>query len=191
MLFLDIETKSDKRLLDTYLKNVSAPKNWKDEDKIKAYIQEKKEEAEHELALDQDYSQIDCIAVKKDEEPTKLVTLEELGSLLQGETVVTFNGKNFDLPIIIKNGIKQKINLPFRTLKEMTKRYNAPQHIDLMETLAFGGQFKSLDTYLQIYLGIAKTPIDFKTCTSDELAKHCVEDVDNLYKLYKLFENIC
>jgi len=190
-LIIDIETKGDKKLLETYLKNLSAPKNYKDEEKIKEWIDNKKLEAEKELALDQDYNEIACIGIKLNDEPAKIISLNELSEFIQNNTLITFNGKSFDLPVIIKNGIKQKIILPYKLLKEATKKYNAPQHIDLMELISFGGQWKSLDSYLQVYLGIEKTPIDFQTCTKEELEAHCIEDCENTYKLFLKFKDLC
>ncbi len=189
MLFLDLETKADKRLLEIYNSNLSAPKNYKDEEKIKEWFATKKAESEKALATDPDYAEIACIGVKEDEEPTKLVNMKELGELLtKHKMLVTFNGKGFDLPVIIKNGVKQGLDLPYRDLRIYQKKWQAEQHIDLMEFISNGADWKSLDEYLQIYLGIKKTEIDFATCTQEELEKHCLEDVENTYKLYKLFE---
>jgi len=186
MIILDIETKAGE-LTETYLSNLSAPKNYKDEEKIKEWMENKKKEVNRELAIDQDYSEIACIGVKIDDEPAKIVKLSELRDLVS-EQIVTFNGKSFDLPILIKNGLKNKIDLPYVRLKEMTKKWNAVGHIDLIELVSFNGQYKSLDEYLQIYLGIKKTPIDFNTCTQEELEAHCKEDCENTYKLFKFFE---
>ena len=185
MIILDLETRADKRLTETYLSNLSAPKNYKDKEKIEEWLENKRTEIDRELAIDQDYSEIACIGVKIDDESAKIVKLDDLK--LDGQ-IVTFNGKSFDLPILIKAGIKNKIDLPYQRLKEMTKKWNSPNHIDLMELISFNGQYKSLDQYLQIYLGIKKTPCDFNTCTQEELEKHCIEDCENTYKLFKLFE---
>ena len=190
MIFIDIETRPNEQLIETYLTNLSAPKNYKDEEKIKEWLEEKKLETRRNLSLDQDYSEIACIAIKIDDHETELTTLEAVGKLIDKDTIVTFNGKTFDLPIMIKCGIKSKLDMPYRKMKEMTKKWNSLGHIDLMELLSFNKDYKSLDQYLQIYLGIKKTPIDFNTCSQEELENHCKEDVENLYKLYKLFENI-
>lgn len=189
MLTLDIETGSDKRLLETYLLNIKAPKNYKDEDKIKEYLEAKKLEAEKALSIDPDYNDIKCIGIKENDEPARLVKFSELNSLFEKhKMLITFNGKNFDLPTIIKYGVKNRVNLPYRDLRVYQKKWTSGQHVDLMEVISDGRDYKSLDEYLQIYLGIKKTPIDFLTCTQEELETHCLEDIENTYKLYKLFE---
>lgn len=188
MLILDIETRCDKSLLPIYTENIKAPKNIKDPEKIKANIEAKKAEAIQRLAVDQDYSVIACIGIKEDDEKPRLVELEELLEIIPKHTIVTFNGKAFDIPVILKSAIKKglKIQMNFATY---TKRWSTDNHIDLMEQIACNGDYKSLDVYLQIYLGIKKTPIDFDTCTQKELEEHCLEDIENTYKLYQLFKH--
>lgn len=189
MLTLDCETKADRRLLEVYNSNLSAPKNYKDEEKIKEWFAIKKLESEKALAIDPDYAEIACIGVKEDDEPARIVALKELSALFaKHKTLVTFNGKGFDLPVLVKTGVKQKLDLPYKDLRVYSKKWQAEQHIDLMEFISNGADWKSLDEYLQIYLGVKKTPIDFATATQEELEKHCTEDVENTYKLYKLFE---
>ena len=190
MITLDIETRADDKLLPIYLENISAPKNIKDPEKIEARLEAKRNEAKNNLAVDQDYSEIVCIGIKENDEPAKLVSLKELLELLpKHNKVVTFNGKSFDMPVIAKCAIKQglELSLNFATL---TKRFATDYHIDLMEQIACNSNYKSLDVYLQIYLGIKKTPIDFNSCSEDELKAHCLEDVENTYKLYQLFKNL-
>jgi hypothetical protein len=51
------------------------------------------------------------------------------------EFLQNYNGKKFDIPTIIKNGIKQGLKLPYFKLKQMTKRYDTSKHIDLMELI--------------------------------------------------------
>jgi len=189
MIVLDIETKSDKRLIETYLQNLSAPKNYKDQAKIDEWLENKKAEVEKELAIDSDYATIACIGIKIDDQSAKLIEIEDLNDLVIKHKIITFNGKGFDLPVLTKNALKLGLKeFPYTYFREMKKRWNALNHIDLMETISDGKDWKSLDTYLQIYLGIKKTPIDFTVCSQEELEKHCLEDVENTYKLFKFFE---
>jgi len=188
MIFLDIETKSDKRLIEVYTNNLSAPKNYKDPEKIAEWLGLKKLESEKALATDPDYAHIVCIGIKEDEEEARTVDFDELKELLNKHHVlVTFNGKSFDIPTIIKVGVKHQSDLPYKFLRACAKKWQNEQHIDLMEFISDGRDYKSLDEYLQIYLGIRKTPIDFSTCSEEELRAHCLEDVENTAKLYKLF----
>lgn len=186
-LFLDIETRCDKNLLPIYLETVKAPANLKDPEKIKQSIETKKAEAVKNLALDQDFSEIACIGIKEDTDHARIVTLTELIKLLtKHDTLVTFNGKNFDIPIIIKSCVKAK-NPITKNLYPLIRKYHTDKHIDLMEVLAMNEQVKRLDTYLRIYLGISKTPIDFETCSQEELEAHCLSDVEQTFLLYNKF----
>ena len=176
-IVIDVETKADKRLIETYLSNLSAPKNYKDQAKIDEWLENKKAEVEKELATDSDYAEISCIGAKINDEPAKLISLEELTDLVMNHDLITFNGKGFDLPVIIKSALKKgytEKDFAFSVLKEMKKKWNSASHIDLMEAISDGRDWKSLDTYLQIYLGIKKTPIDFETCSQEELEKPCL-----------------
>ena len=69
----------------------------------------------------------------------------------------------------------------------MRKYGNWGGHVDLIEEIC-QGKFKSMDELLQIYLGIAKKPIDFTTATEEEIKEHCREDIENTEKLYNLFK---
>lgn len=190
MLYLDIETKADLSLKEIYTANIRPPANYKDQTKIAEWLLAKAAEAEVDMALDQDFCTISVVAVAEDDQEPKLVTLQELMDLF-GEhyNIITFNGKSFDFPILIKQCIKQGIP-PNAKLLNGLQKYKTYPHKDLLEVLAMNGQYKSLDKYIQIYLGIAKTPIDFATCTAQELENHCLEDVQNLRRLYKKFEYV-
>jgi len=192
---LDIETKPQANLVDLFNENLSAPKNIKDPEKIKLAIEKKKLESVKAMSVDTDYAEIFCIGVKELGKEPKILSLEEFALLLnrnQFIQLITFNGKKFDLPVIIKQGIKQKIDLPYKSLKIATERFKsgAIDHIDLMEVLGEYGKYRSLDTYLQIYLGIAKKEINFATCTDEELKEHCLEDISNCELLYNKFKEL-
>ena len=188
-LIIDIETKPNLKLIETYLSNLTAPKNYKDEEKIKQYLAVKKDEVVKTLSIDQDYSEIACIGVKEDDELARIVNFTELVELLKKhDQIITFNGKSFDLPIILKQAMRNKVEIPTIKFKLWLKKWSSENHIDLCEWLAMGGTFKSLDNYLQIYLGVKKKEIDFQTCTDEELKNHCAEDCENTYKLYSLFK---
>ena len=193
-IILDVETKADKRLLPIFNQNLTAPKTYKDPEKIQAWIEEKEKEAEQKMAVDPDYAEIFCIGVNEIGGVIKTMDLPDFcGYLNKLKDIrvefITFNGKKFDLPLIIKSGLKQGLNFNYRELKAMCRRYQNYHHYDLMEIIG-DGEFKSLDTYLQIYLDIKKKEIDFNTCTDDELREHCVEDLENTEKLYNLFKLI-
>ena len=195
---LDIETKPNPKLLDVYMQNIKAPSNYKTKEAIEKYMKTKEKEARKNMSVDTDYAEIFCIWVKKRQEDgkwwTNLMTLEEfipfMWDMSNEDVFVTFNWKKFDLPVLLKAHIKNKEIRNVKLLNRMMKRYNAEQHIDLMEIISNYDKPKSLDTYLQIYLGIKKKEIDFDTCEDDELCWHCVEDLENTAKLFTLFKPI-
>lgn len=214
----DIETRGDSELFDTYCANIKPDPRLKDPDKIEADLNKKTEEAIFEMALDNDYADIICVGVYDLHTNKKhIFTPVEFAKWLNGledvkkseglgrsktkryqsYRMVTFNGRNFDLPILIKHGIRHGIEYPYEWMVRLLDKYKGTAHIDLMEKLSMvWGKNKSLDQYLQIYCGVSKTPIDFKEATEDEIKAHCSEDLDNTKLLFekvndKLFFNVC
>lgn len=190
MLFIDIETKADESLIQDYINNINPPKNYKDPVKIQEWLQSKASEAKSDLAVDTDYCKIVSIGIAVDTNNPKIVDFSHLVELLCVETsgICTFNGKAFDIPILIKHAVKHKVAyFPHAYMRKCLVKYSTSPHTDMMEFLAMNGQYKSLDTYAQIYLGKKKNPIDFSTCTLAELDQHCLEDVSILQDLYYIF----
>lgn len=204
-VIIDIETKHDKKLLDIYAENIKPNSRLKDTQKIKEDIEKKREKALMEMALDHDYSDIICVGVKVLDKPAVIMTPKEFADWLNVDSMqsttqraykryetlkfITFNGKNFDFPILIKHGMKNNLKLPYKLFKNQSDKYKAANHIDLMDVMSIvWGQYKSLDTYLQIYLGIKKTPIDFQTASVQEIKRHCLEDLHNTEKLFKFVD---
>lgn len=191
---LDIETCANPQLIEIFAKNIKAPKNIKSKEKIDEYVENAKQEAIKKMMVDIDYCDIACIAIKKQGEDAKIYTLEEFAKwyslLFPGDRIIVFNGIKFDLPILLRQCAKKSLDLPYRALQKDIKDKYGSKIIDLMVELGNFGDWKSLDTYLQIYCGIEKTPIDFMTCTQEELEKHCLEDTSSTEKLYNVFEKI-
>lgn len=150
------------------------------------------------MATDPDYCEIITIGVKEAGKPGIQMNLEEFAAWLKikdengatklNQKMITFNGKQFDIPVIIRAGLKAGIDLPYMELKNMTDKYKAQNHIDLMQELSVGyANYKSLDKYAQIYLGVSKKPIDFATATDDEIKAHNLEDLDLTAQLFNKF----
>jgi len=194
-IILDIETEPQANLVDTH--TIKPDARLKDEEKIKLDIEEKKAGLRKTLSLDHDYNHIRCIGVKY-EDDSESVFFDLLSFSIWAnkninpntDVLVGYNLKSFDIPTIIKQGIKQGLELPYKYLMDCTKKYNTPNCIDLQNSLSFDQKWKSLEELLQIYLGRSKTPIDFATCTEKELYDHCEEDIRNTYDLFKLFKPI-
>lgn len=190
---LDIETKPQEDLVNIVVEGIKANGVLKDPEKIKADIEYKKSVIKKTMSTDTDLADIICIGIKKvgDYEPILLNIKEFEGFIKENPLAifVTFNGKKFDIPLLIKQGIKNNLDLPYQRLKEMCKKWQNIGHYDLMEIIC-DGDYKSLDLLLQIYCGVKKTPINFETASEDEIKKHCLEDLKNTELLCKKFINI-
>lgn len=88
-IFIDIETIPDQRegAASAASSRISAPSNYKDPDKIKAYVEEKGAEAWRKTSLDGTYGQLFCIGFAINDEPAMVgvaadLTLEAEAALL-------------------------------------------------------------------------------------------------------------
>lgn len=190
---VDVETKPNEKLIGVYSNGLKAPSNYKDKDKIEAYINELKVCAVREMSLDQDMCEVRCIGLKKSGEAACILTLHQFADVLADDEfwqLVTFNGKQFDIPVIIKCGVRSGVKLPYRQLMDCTKKFRSESHIDLIEVLSCGGKCKSLDVYSQVYLGRCKEPIDFATASDAEVEEHCLADVEMTWELFEKFMDV-
>ena len=148
------------------------------------------------MATDPDYCDIICIGIKEFNKEPVLYNLQDMVAWWEEHTaspmiLITFNGKKFDLPVMIKAGIRNKLELPYKALYKSCGKYNSEGHIDLMDVLNFNGNMdtvKSLDAYLKIFCGITKeTQGDdfFQNATEEEIKQHCIEDLQYTERLFK------
>lgn len=121
---------------------VRAPGNYKDPEKIAAYIAEAQAERLSAAALDLDLARITALGfaigptvidvrVCRDEQDERLL-IEDVASLLTPmPTVITFGGFNFDLPLVMRRA--KYLGIPFPVIN--LDRYKSP-HVDLCEVLS-------------------------------------------------------
>lgn len=190
---IDIESRPQEDLIPLYKEEIKPSGVLKDPEKIAADIAAKTQGLKKKMSVDTDSADIICIGVKRvgDYDP-KLYSPEEMVEFFKENPylhLVTFNGKGFDLPLLIKVGIKKGLNYPYHELKEMCAKWRGYDHIDLMELIC-DREFKSLDTLLQIYCGVKKTPINFDTAKEEEIKAHCLEDLKNTELLYEKFKKL-
>lgn len=152
ILFFDIETEVNSDAVE-FIQVPSAPSNYKDQEKIAAYIAEKQAEALKTAALDPDYGKIIAIAMSGDPDLEPIVIdnydysekeiVEQFWLYYQEYNGYScgYNIINFDLPYIMRRsfdlGVKASI-IPFLA------KYRVEPTTDLMGILFNWGQAKGL-----------------------------------------------
>ena len=114
----------------------------------------------------------------------------------KADTVVTFNGRNFDIPFIMMRSAILKIK---PTKNFVKNRYDSKSHIDLLEKMTFHGITKkfNLDFYCNSF-GIESpkshgvSGMDVKELYSagkiKEIATYCGHDVKATFELFKIWD---
>lgn len=114
----------------------------------------------------------------------------------QFETVITFNGRKFDIPFLLLRSALNGIR-PTRDL--MGYRYEHKKHCDLLDQLSFYGNTKmfNLDFYCHAFGihspksgGITGWEVQefYEAGKIREIAEYCARDIVATYKLYELWE---
>ncbi|MCX7798654.1 MAG: ribonuclease H-like domain-containing protein [Melioribacter sp.] len=112
------------------------------------------------------------------------------------DTVITFNGRNFDIPFIMLRSALLKIRPTKNLLKN---RYDSTSHIDLLEQFTFYGITKkfNLDFYCHAFgiespksKGITGMEVKelYKAGRIKDIAIYCGDDVRATYELYKIWK---
>jgi DNA polymerase elongation subunit (family B) len=211
---LDIESIPDLNKIEL-LEPIEAPATYKDPAKIEAYREEGRKKQIEKMGLSPFTGRIcsfsmfgesenffKVISEISDAAEIELVT-EILGKLIVGKqepnTLITWNGFNFDFPYIYKRAILLKISLPEGCpgLKYWTRKYASDVHIDIMQELA-GWSIENrlnLDFVGKLFLGSGKTHRDYreyveliKTGKGELIGLDNLNDSEHTYKIYKMVE---
>lgn len=180
-------------------RTLRAPSNYKDADKIAAYIEEKALDKWQYTAID-GLGQIVCIAWAVEDEPVKWLIGDEQQMLVRFLTetelhncyVIGHNVINFDLRFIkqrcyVNNVIDANKTLPFYS------RFNDSKVFDTQQAWAGYNGYVSLSN-LAYALGIETDPEDisgsqvydyWKAGNMDAVVRHCVSDVETVRKVAK------
>jgi len=192
LFVMDIETKPQDDLVETF--PIKGRANLKDPEKIKLDIEEKEKGRHKKMSTDPDYADIICIGIKQVGEEGKLYKLEDMEEWFKANSnfeFITYNGKKFDIPLLIFQGIKNKLNFPYRKLADMCKRWKINGHYDLMEIHSeLSGEWKSKDLLCKIYLGETPYKVDYAISTDEEIGKRCLSDLKFQEELYNKFNVI-
>ncbi|HED38221.1 MAG TPA: 3'-5' exonuclease, partial [Ignavibacteria bacterium] len=111
------------------------------------------------------------------------------------EQIITFNGRNFDLPFLILRSALPKIK-PTRYL--IGSRYNNKNHIDLLDKFTLYGLVRrfNIDFYCKAFgiqspksKGISGMDVKelYNAGRIEDIAIYCGEDVRATYELYKVW----
>lgn len=112
------------------------------------------------------------------------------------DCVITFNGRNFDIPFLLLRSAVNKIK-PTKNI--LTKRYDTSQHIDLLDQFTFYGLIRkfNLDFYCHAFgiespksKGVSGMEVKnlYEARKIKEIAIYCGEDIYATYQLYTIWE---
>ncbi len=202
MLFFDIETECNPDAIQ-HMPEPTAPGNYKDEAKIAAYIEEKRQEQIQRAALDADYGRITAIGIKMNA-TTKSESFMNNGDM---EDVIIrefwdaykyhhgqscgYNIIGFDLPYLMRRsfalGIKPSVMPDLR-------RYQTQPTLDLMAILYNWGTAKGLKTVCQLY-GINNPLPDLDGSQvagmdTETLRAYVENDVNLVYELHQKMSGV-
>jgi 3'-5' exonuclease len=156
-------------------------------------------ETEKTLVLYEDAKEEEWVA---DEKKTKYRSFSEEKILRtfweyakKAERVVTFNGRNFDIPFLMIRSAMLKIK-PSKNF--MGYRYDIAKHVDLLEQLTFFGATKkfNLDFYCRSFgiespksHGVSGMEVKelYKAERIKDIAVYCGDDVRATYELFKIW----
>lgn len=100
--------------------------------------------------------------------------------------LVTFNGRTFDLPVLVLRALRHGVPLPWYYQAAVQNRYRDDGHVDLCDVLANRGAARmgSLDAIARLMGLPGKSGIDgtqvealYKTGAFDAIEHYCLEDV--------------
>lgn len=200
ILGFDCETVADKSVI-SILPEIKAPSNYKDADKISAYITEKEKERNSELALDPTTCQIVCISARDfvnqvtytycNDEKTILANFWQLA--MNYTAFCSFNGKSFDVPVLMFRSMILGV-IPGQI---DTNPYAINNHYDLRAIFTGRNKFQkgSLD-FLCKRLGCpiegfgsgGDVQVWYDSGDRESIVKHCQNDVLQTEWLYNRFK---
>lgn len=192
-LVFDIETKASPDAGEFV--SVQAPGNYKDPEKIREYIAEKKLEATEKAALDPDLGEIVAIGVSMDgdiqvmmgEEATFLKEFWNLWS--KSDLQIGYNIINFDIPYLLRRSMAHKVPAPSIALS----KYKVGPVYDLMNIL-YPQSPKGLKWVCKRY-GIPNILPDLdgsqvKDMDDETIARYVANDVRMTEELMKLMNGV-
>lgn len=157
-------------------------------------------DSEKVMVLYEGDSQDDLVVEEKSTKYKRMSETDMLKSFWQyvskSDKLISFNGRNFDLPFLMIRSAINKIKPSKNLLKT---RYDSKDHVDLLEQLTFFGITRkfNLDFYCHAFgiespksKGITGMEVKelYKAGRVKEIAVYCGEDVRATYDLYKIWD---
>ena len=130
------------------------------------------------------------------EEAYQLIIERVLGDKgIATKELVTFNGKHFDIQVLIERGGVSGTNIGYRWLERLTIRGDKYGHCDMMEHRSYMSSpvnKLSLNENLVLRFGkkFRKPDLDYANCTFDELLKYAEAGILGLEHWYKQHNGI-
>ena len=203
---IDIETMKIEEMVSSLPEPVVAYGNTKDPVKRAAKLQEAKDKQIEKMALNPLYGKVISIGAYGDDIKEAKTTNNEQGLLNwffetvinpttnDANTLITWNGNNFDLPFIYKRSLILGNKSYKKPLSYWTKRYVTEPHCDLMQVFSnWSFDYNKLDVVANAILGNNKIDIDFKLFPEmmkteegqKQIGEYCLYDCQLTYELYQ------
>jgi predicted PolB exonuclease-like 3'-5' exonuclease len=194
---LDLETRPDFGTANqaNIFNKIKAPSNWTDPEKIKRNVEKKKQKLINELALKPWFARVVVVNIKEADKDLVTYTIDDYSekelieiaykaifdTIQYGKTLVTFNGKKFDIPVIMNRATVLDADISVRWLEPLLFRGDRRGHYDMSEN-----RERSLDTILQIVFGQdnKKKKIDFNKARIPEIVEYSRDEMMKMEKLY-------
>lgn len=206
VLFLDIETVADPAKIGL-LPEPTAPANYKDEQKIKEYVEQKKKDQVAKIALDPDYAAVRSIGWAFDSDKVIVRTSDGCQSPLEYErlwnitkdicapaVIVGWNLLGFDIPFLMRRCMYHGI--PWPTWLCNLRRYQTRPYLDLMQVYSNWGAFPYISLKQAAKLHGIEIPAGDKdgsmvaTMTEQELIEYQKSDIIITRELYHKMKGI-
>ena len=111
--------------------------------------------------------------------------------------LVTFNGSQFDLPVLFFRAIQQDVPIDRTMYQRLTTRYGNPFHYDLMQLLSGWDRqrWHSFDFYSRLFRLGDKEDFDgskvygaYQAKEYNKIAEYCRKEVDIMCRLFARLE---
>jgi hypothetical protein len=197
-VFLDIETEGV-RMDEEYMPEFTAPVNYKDPDKVLAYVEKKREDFLRGLALDLDHARIRAIGLAKglksepkaylvSDDASEKEALEFFWFQASGRMLSGYNIRGFDLPILLRRSwdLRVPVGIPIDTGRYSRSVYDIMQVL-YHEGYGPGPRYRGLKEVCRLY-GIPNPLPDMdgskvKDMDDEMLEKYVANDVRMVQRL--------